>query len=255
MSEFIKLDDIIIPKPNGIDYDLKPNTIYDLSNYYSPRLKENGSFNLPDKIYESEKDSKFRKLVIKRFNNNLSQVTGVLLAGEKGTGKTIQAKLIAKESGLPIINVTEELKREAMINFFKSFNTPVCVIFDEFDKYFESSDLISLLDGINKTTKMLILFTCNDLNEISDFLKDRCSRIRYVRRFTCKDNEIFITDIINDLGLTDSKDVLLTYCINNFTFPTIDNIKAFLTEYKLRLEDEPDLTPEDVAEYLNLTLK
>lgn len=255
MSEFISIDGLIIPKPSGIDYDLEPGKIYDLSNYYSPRLKENGNFNLPNKIYESEKDSKFRKLVIKRFNDNLSQATGILLAGEKGTGKTIQAKLIAKESGLPIINVAEEIKRDAMINFFKSFTTPVCVIFDEFDKYFNSSDLISLLDGINKTTKMLVLFTCNNLDEISDFLKDRCSRIRYVRNFTCEDNKAFIADIIDDLGLNDSKDALIDYCNNNFKFPTIDNIKAFLTEYKLRVEDEPDLTLEDVTEYLNLTLK
>lgn len=40
-----------------------------------------------------------------------------------------------------------------MIEFFKNFDEPVCLIFDEFDKYFNSEDLLCLLDGIEKQQK------------------------------------------------------------------------------------------------------
>lgn len=255
MSEFVNIDGMICPKPKGFDYDLINGKIYDLVGMWNPTLKENGEFNMPKKVYDSEKDNKFRKLVIKRFNKSISQATGVLLSGEKGTGKTIQAKLIAKESGLPIINVPSQIERKALINFFKSFNTPVCVMFDEFDKYFETADLLSLLDGVNKTTKMLILFTCNDLREISEYLKDRCSRIRYIRKFTSKDNEEYLPEIVTELGLTEHNDELIKFCNENIKYPTIDNIKAFLTEYKEYLEEEESVSLLDVAEYLNITLK
>ena len=255
MSEFIKIDDFIVPKPTGLDYDLINGKIYDLVGMWNPNLKENGDFNMPEKVYNSKKDNKFRELVIKRFNTSTTQATGVLLSGEKGTGKTIQAKLIAKESGLPIINVPSQIERKALIKFFKSFSTPVCVIFDEFDKYFETSDLLSLLDGINKTTKMLILFTCNDLAKISEYLKDRCSRIRYIRNFSSKDNEGYLPEIISELGLNDYKEELIKFCNENIVYPTIDNIKAFLTEYKEYLNDGENISLVEVAEYLNITLK
>lgn len=255
MSEFVKIDDIIVPKPKGFDYDLINGKIYDLTGFYNPMLKENGDFNMPEKVYNSEKDTKFRSLVLKRFKTTTAQSTGVLLSGEKGTGKTIQAKLIAKESGLPIINIPSQIERKALISFFKSFTTPVCVIFDEFDKYFETNDLLSLLDGINKTTKMLVLFTCNDLDKISKYLKDRCSRIRYVRNFTSKDNEAFLPEIIAELDLKKHETELIEFCNNNLKYPTIDNIKAFLTEYKAYLEEDENPSLYDITEYLNITLK
>lgn len=253
MSQFVKVGNAIVPKPKGFDYDLILGKIYDLSDYYAPRLKENGDFNLPEKIYESEKDKRFKNIVLNHFKNTSQQTTGVLLAGEKGTGKSIQAKLIAKASGLPIINVSQEIQRNAMIEFFKNFDEPVCLIFDEFDKYFNSEDLLCLLDGIEKTTKMLIIFTCNNTDKLSEYLKDRCSRIRYIRKFTSKDNASFIPELIDELGLENKED-LITFCENSIKYPTVDNVKAFLTEYKSLKEEKNDITPTEAVEFLNITL-
>lgn len=57
-----------------------------------------------------------------------------MLAGTKGTGKTVLAKVIAKESGLPIIIVDGNYPAQYLSKFFKGFKTPVCIIFDEIEK-------------------------------------------------------------------------------------------------------------------------
>lgn len=255
MAQFVNLDGNILPKPKGFDYDLIPNKLYDLVNYYSPRLKENGEFNLPKTIYDSKKDIKFRKRVLTHFHKETTKTCGILLAGEKGTGKSIQAKLIAQESGLPIINVPNEIERNALLNFFKSFDTPVCIIFDEFEKYFNTTDLLCLLDGIERTTKMLVICTCNDINQISEYLKDRCSRIRYVRKFTNKDNLEYISQLITELGIQKYENELNTYCQNHLVYPTIDNVKALITEYKDLLDSEENVSIEEVSEFLNISTK
>ena len=254
MGQFANLNGTILPKPKGFDYDLINGKLYDLKGFYSPTLFENGDFNLPVNIYETEKDKKFRRIVLKGFEKS-DKTMGVLLHGEKGTGKSIQAKLIAKESNLPIINIPSDISKDALIAFFKAFDTPVCVIFDEFDKYFDTRSLLPLLDGIEKTAKMLCIFTCNDINSVSEYLLDRCSRIRYTREFTFEDNQEFIPEIIKEFSLIDKETELTDYCKESIACPTVDNVRAFISEYKTQCEEYPDSTPSDVAEFLNITLK
>ena len=92
MSEFIKLGDRIVAKPKGSDYDLIPGQTYSLEwDSWSDKaiIKENGEFNMPTKIYESN-DSKFLKeRVMKYFNSTSDQNVGVMFAGEKGCGNCI----------------------------------------------------------------------------------------------------------------------------------------------------------------------
>ena len=136
-NEFIKIGEQIIAKPKGADYDLIPGKVYDLSwNRWedSPIFKENGELNLPKKVYSTKTDDIFKKRIITYFNKANTNTTGVMLAGTKGTGKTVMAKILAKESGLPIIVVNPDYPEGKLIKFFKSFTTPVCVLFDEVEK-------------------------------------------------------------------------------------------------------------------------
>lgn len=55
---------------------------------------------------------------------------------------------------------------------------------------------------------MLIIFTCNNTDKLSEYLKDRCSRIRYIRKFTSKDNASFIPELIDELGLENKEDLI-----------------------------------------------
>lgn len=119
-NEFIKIGEQLIAKPKGADYDLIPGKVYDLSwNRWedSPMFKENGELNLPKKIYSTKTDDIFKKRIITYFNKANTNTTGVILAGTKGTGKTVMAKILAKESGLPIIVVNPDYPEGKLIKF------------------------------------------------------------------------------------------------------------------------------------------
>ena len=234
-TEFIKIGDRVVAKPKGADYDLIPGKVYDLSwDRWNDEsiLKENGELNLPAKIYSTTKDNMFKKRVISYFNNAFTSTTGVMLAGTKGTGKTVMAKILAKDCNLPIIVVDPEYPASRLTKYFKTFETPVCILFDEVDKSFRTDLMLDFLDGLQKTTKKLVVMTCNDLNKVSEYLQDRCSRIRYLRKYTPEDNLAFLDILIKDMGIKDVETVA-TYCKENIKLLSMDNIVSFLNEVKL----------------------
>lgn len=250
-AEFVKSGSRILPKPNGTDYNLINGKAYDLKwDDWSDMayLAENGELNLPSKIYELNEDKIFKKRVLNSFNNHENSI-GVMLAGTKGTGKTMLAKVIAKESNLPIIIVDSQFPTNRLIGFFKQFSTPVCVIFDEIEKNFNTGRMLDFLDGVEKTTKKLVLMTCNELDKVSEYLQDRCSRIRYVRKYGINDNLAFLPMLIENKEIKNAE-IVRKFVEERFKLPSIDNMNAFLNEVK-DLEDE-DINLDDIVKYMNI---
>ena len=255
MTEFLKIGNNIIAKPKGTDYDLINGKVYDLKwdDYEGrPIFTENGELNLPKKVYKSKEDITFNKRVLTYFNNTSAITTGVMLAGVKGTGKSIEAKVLAQESGLPIIIIDNGYPSSRLVQFFKSFNTPVCVILDEVEKTRNTEKLLDFLDGIEKTAKKLVLMTCNELNRISEYMQDRCSRVRYLRKYTVENNFEFLPEIIKDLCIKDGEKVQ-KYIEDNITLPSMDNLYSLLTEIKLFENDNIPL--QDIVSVMNISTK
>ena len=151
MSEFIKAGNKILNKPNGFDYDLINGKVYNLKyeRYgVGSYFEEDGSLNLPKKVYTTKDDDIFIKRVNTYFEKTSKLSTGVMLSGVKGTGKTVMAKVIAKNSKLPVIVVDEDFPTSQINDFFRKFSTPVAVIFDEVDKHWDTEDLLGWLDGV-----------------------------------------------------------------------------------------------------------
>ena len=259
MSEFLKAGNMILPKPNGIDYDLKNGQVYNLKyERYNARyfFEEDGDLNLTFKIYNTEEDVKLMNRIVTQYNNSSRQTTGAIFAGVPGTGKTVMAKQIAKKSNLPIIVVQPTTPTGNITDFFTKFNKEVCIIFDEIDKdenHWSTGDLLGFLDGVQSTAKKLVLMTCNNLDTVNKFLRDRCSRIRYLKIFEANENKKFLKELMIDKGITNEEEVNKTYdfVVNNFTTLSIDNIISFIEEKLLF----PDLTNEELIEDMNVSLK
>ena len=254
MSEFIKAGNKILNKPNGFDYDLINGKVYNLKyeRYgVGSYFEEDGSLSLPKKVYTTKDDDIFIKRVNTYFKKTSKLSTGVMLSGIKGTGKTVLAKVIARDSGLPVIVVNENYPTRRINDFFKKFSTPVCVIFDEVDKNWNTEFLLGWLDGVQTNAKKLVLFTCNDDQVVSTYLKDRCSRVRYLRNFAADENTKFLKSIIKDKGIDDKNDELYTFITSSFNLLSMDNILSFLDEKMLF----PDYDNYTIIKDMNIKLK
>ena len=232
--EFLKLGNRVIVKPAGSDYSLIAGKTYDLiyDRFEGTQLLENGELNLPKKVYKSNKDITFIKRVTNYYNNSTDNTVGVMLAGIKGTGKTIMAKELAKESGLPIIIVSPSFPERELTRYFKKFTQEVCILLDEVEKNYDTENMLGFLDGVEKTCRKLVIMTCNSLREVSEYMQDRCSRIRYLRKYTAEANREFVPMIVKDLEIK-NPDKVVEFINNEFKLLSMDNIFSFLREVKL----------------------
>ena len=255
MSEFIKVGERIINKPTGLDYDLVNGKVYNLKwDRYNgvSYFEEDGSLRPPAKVYTTKSDDIFIKRVNTYFQKTSKLSTGVMLSGIKGTGKTVMAKVIAKNSNLPIIVVDEDYPTGRINDFFRKFETPVTIIFDEVDKHWDTENLLGWLDGVQTNAKKLVLFTCNNEDRVNDYLKDRCSRVRYIRHFEANDNARFLREILRDKGIAeDNIENTYTFIVNNFGLLSIDNILSFIDEKLLF----PELSNEEIFNDMNISSK
>ena len=138
MSEFLKSGNRVVAKPSGLDYKLETNKLYYLKydSWEGTTYLEinNGDLKLPETLIYSDSENNFVTKILSYFKRTNKQTTGVLLNGLKGSGKTVMAKLIARNSNLPIIIVSSDCPTRHVSTFFSKFkDTETCVIFDEID--------------------------------------------------------------------------------------------------------------------------
>lgn len=259
-KKFLKVGKSINFKFNteGLECDLTPGIVYNINvDRYTDAisLEETSGLSLPSKVYCTQRDERFIDKVINSYNLSESGFTGVMLAGLKGSGKTVTAKVIANKSGLPIINIDKNIRPYILRNIVEKLgDTSVCFLFDELDKVladYDDSVLLQVLDGSDTKGKHMILFTCNDEDEISEYLIDRCSRIRYWRVFD-EMSPSLIMEVLND-KLNDKKEVksLTDFIKDNFEVCSFDNIASFVKE----ANDYPTTTFEELFEDMNLSSK
>jgi hypothetical protein len=200
------------------------------------------------KIY-GDLNSRCDKIFRTYFDRNVS--TGVLLAGEKGSGKSLLVKqmsiLAAKNHGLPTILVSSPLFGENFNKFIQNIEQRCLIIFDEFEKVYSRADfqqqLLTLLDGVFTTTK-LFLFTVNDKWALDKNLQNRPGRIFYNFDYSGLD-ESFIRDYCLDVlikkDFTDEI-VNISDIFDSFNF---DMLKALVEETN-RFDQRPSVCIEDL---------
>lgn len=192
-----------------------------------------------------------RERIINTFISR-PQSTGVLLSGEKGSGKTLLAKELSCRMaaiGYPTIIINEPYSGDTFNSFIQSITTPALVMFDEFEKVYdreEQEQMLTLLDGVFPSKKLFVL-TCNDLTRTNDLIRNRPGRVFYHISYKGLEEE-FIREYCLDTLLPEYHMHIDQLCslaslFKSFNF---DMLKALVEEIN-RYGD----TPEQACEMLN----
>lgn len=124
---------------------------------------------------------------------------GVLLSGEKGTGKTIDAKLTCELLKIPVLIINSNFTGTPFSEFLESIKTPCIVFLDEFEKVYAQEEerqfFLSIMDGTSKS-RHLFLLTSNS-NYIGEYFSNRPNRVRYHKTYNFLTKEV-MEEIIND---------------------------------------------------------
>lgn len=260
MNNFIKQDNVVYKMPEGLSYDLEPNRMYRLSRVRAGfdwviKLVADGFLKEPKKIYASESEKKFSEKISNYFNKHDDNTIGVLLHGKQGCGKTFTAREIARQSNLPVIIVDPSFPSNLLTKYFSDFRSDVCIIFDEFDKYsdenWSTTPMLEFLDGIQKTCRKLVIYTCNDDSVVNDFMVDRPSRIRYYRKFDAMNKEMvkeIVTDSIDDKSRIDE---VVNFITSSVKLLSYDVVTALITE----INDNPTYSLYELAKDMNMALE
>lgn len=208
-------------------------------------LEKIDGFTLPPKIYGNTIARAER--ILNTFRDR-GKSTGVLLAGEKGSGKTMLAEYIAESAGYPVIVVNEAHFGDAFNQFMQLIDQPAVVLFDEFEKVYDVREaqpaLLTLLDGLYTSNK-LYLFTVNDVHYLDRHMMNRPGRILYHLSYGALDPEFvreYAEDTLKNQEHVDSL-VSLSSIFTGFSF---DILKAMVEDMNRYNE-----TAHEVLVYLN----
>lgn len=211
-------------------------------------LEQIENFARPSKVYGNCLKNTDR--ILRTFMSRESS-TGVMLTGEKGSGKTLLAKNLsltaAERDGIPTIVINQPWRGDAFNALIQNINQPAIVLFDEFEKVYDreqQEEMLTLLDGVFPTQKLFVL-TCNDKWRVDQHMRNRPGRIFYMIDFVGLDTA-FIEEYCNDN--LENKTHIETICkvaqmFDQFNF---DMLKALVEDMNRYNE-----SPQEVLEILN----
>jgi hypothetical protein len=210
-------------------------------------LEQIESFEIRGKIYGDTRKQSQR--ILNTFNDRTAS-TGVMLTGEKGSGKTLLAKMLAvsaAETGVPTIVINEPWCGEGFNAFMQMIEQPTVILFDEFEKVYDNDDqekMLTLLDGVYPSKKLFVL-TCNDKWRVNGHMRNRPGRIFYMMDFKGLEQDFIIEYCEDNLK---AKEHIQAICriatlFDQFNF---DMLKALIEEMNRYNE-----TPQEAMKMLN----
>lgn len=176
--------------------------------------------------------------------------TGVMLTGEKGSGKTLLTKNIAIElakQGIPTIVINAPWHGDKFNSFIQTITQPCAILFDEFEKTYDRDEqeaILTLLDGVFPSKKLFML-TTNDKYRVDYHMRNRPGRIFYMLDFKGLDSEFIREYCVDNLKNTSQIDKIIniTSLFGEFNF---DMLKALVEEMNRYNE-----SPQEALRMLN----
>ena len=237
---------------NGNDYSVSENAAIDISETLPPGNYTVGIDRFENFFLSCMEPFKPMSKVYGDSTKNAGRIlntykvrdvsTGVLLTGEKGSGKTMLAKNIAiaaYDEGMPCIVINAPYHGDKFSKFIQNISQPCIIFFDEFEKIYNSEKqqyILTLLDGVF-TSKKLFLLTCNDKWRIDNHMRNRPGRLFYMIDFGGLEPE-FIREYCNDV--LENKGHIDQICKLSTMFATFnfDMLKALVEEMN-RYDESP----------------
>ena len=211
-------------------------------------LNEIDAFECQTKIYGN-----IERFCDRIFNTFCSRdnATGVMLAGEKGSGKTLLAKLLsitAYDADMPTLIINAGYCGDTFNKFLQDIDQPCIILFDEFEKVYDSGHqegILTLLDGAFPSKKLFI-FTCNDKWRIDKHMRNRPGRIYYMLDFDGIDQTCIREYCLENLQDKSHVDTIckIASAFSDFNF---DMLKALIGEMNLYKE-----SPQQAIQMLNI---
>ncbi len=212
-------------------------------------------FKLPAKLYSDPQAYVDRFL--KTYNARGAGM-GVLLSGDKGTGKTLMAKMMANQCGMPVICITSGFTGQPLTEFIEMLQVPCMFFVDEFEKLYQagptrnkepeagspSEYFLTLLDGTAANRHLWVL-TSNS-HDVGEYFTGRPGRIRYHKEFHGLDHGM-ITEIIKDCVQDEelaASTIKTALSISNIS---LDALMSIIEEVNIHQE-----APEKFLPYFNV---
>jgi len=157
--------------------------------------------------------------IIRVVNGDLPK-TSALLYGPPGNGKSRFVRYISQKYELPIYTFyfNPDYTNLDILEAFSIVPSKSIILFEDFDNYFKDRKclipsenikftfdvLLNCLDGVYNDYKETIFFmTVNNIDNVSDALKKRPSRFKYVREFKNPSSELKF-EILKDINLANN---------------------------------------------------
>lgn len=244
----------IVTMNTRTSYENLPAGVYtlmfnDMTGFYLKFDKD--SFDVPNKIFGNV--NKRAKHVITRYNSS-DKSLGVLLTGNKGSGKSLFTTVIAntfiKDKNLPVIMINEKYTGPNLNDFINTIGECV-IMFDEFGKVYghqEQNKLLTLFDGL-MSTKRMILVTENETRMLNEFILNRPGRFMYHFKYS-KLEEDAVNEYCEYMNIPD-KIVNEIHSIRKTTSEfSMDTLTAIVNEYLLF---GADVEFSELMSYLNIS--